>query len=152
MPSRFVSSRKFEKDLRIETRIHLQITHSYFTSMSVQNSLSTIHTEAFFGNLGAFATTVGVALQDKKVTLTEGMGIAIALVPFGDSIQNFKGMTVPEVKDLYRSEVENIAQSFAKRFDLANDEVEAFIEDCVRYVLATAALYNSGSRLFGKAA
>ncbi|WP_338792299.1 hypothetical protein [Bernardetia sp. MNP-M8] len=120
--------------------------------MSIQNTLSTVHTEAFFGNLGAFANTVGTALQDKKITLTEGMGIAIALVPFGESVQNFKGMTVPELKDLYRSEVENVAQSFAKRFDLQDDEVEEFIEDCVRYVLATAALYNSGSRLFGNKA
>ena len=120
--------------------------------MPVENTLSTVHTEAFFGNLGAFATTVGVALQDKKVTLTEGMGIAIALVPFGDSVQNFKSHTVAEVKDLYRNEVENVAQSFAKRFGLENKEVEIFVEDCVRYVLATTALYNSGRRLFGKAA
>lgn len=120
--------------------------------MSAQNTLSTVHTEAFFQNLGSFATTAGVALQDGKITLTEGFGMALALVPFGDSVQNFKGMTVPEVKDLYRKEVENVAQSFAKRFDLANDQVEEFIEDCVRYVLATVALYNSGSRLFGNKA
>ncbi len=120
--------------------------------MSIHNTLSTVHTEAFFSNLGAFSTTAGVALQDGKITLTEGFGLAIALVPFGDSIQNFKGMTVPELKDLYRNEVENVAQSFAKRFDLQNDEVEEFIEDCVRYVLSTAALYNSGSRLFGNRA
>lgn len=120
--------------------------------MSAENTLSTVHTEAFFGNLGAFATVVGTALQDKKVTLTEGMGIAIALVPFGDSVQNFKGHTVPEVKDLYHKEVENVAQSFAQRFSLENKAAETFIEDCVRYVLASAALYQSGRRLFGSAA
>lgn len=116
--------------------------------MQAQNTLSTVHIEAFFQNLGSFANTVGVALQDKKVTLSEGFTIAIALVPFGDSVQNFKGQTVPELKDLYQKEVENIVQAFAKRFNLENDKVEEFIEDCVRYILATAALYNSGSRLF----
>lgn len=118
----------------------------------LENTLSTVHTEAFFSNLGAFSTTLGTALQDKKITLTEGMSIAISLVPFGDSVQNFKGMTVPEIKDLYRKEVEVVAQSFAKRFDLVNDEVEEFIEDCIRYVLSTVALYNSGRRLFGSKA
>lgn len=117
-----------------------------------QNTLSTVHTEAFFGNLGAFANTVGTALQDKKITLTEGMGIAIALVPFGESIQNFKSQTFAEIKNLYPNEVSRVADSFAKRFDLQNDQVEEFIEDCVRYVLATTALYNSGSRLFGSKA
>ncbi len=120
--------------------------------MSVQNTLSTVHTEAFFQNLGSFATTAGVALQDGKISLTEGFGLAIGLVPFGESVQNFKGQTVPELKDLYQKEVENIVQSFAKRFDLPNDQVEEFIEDCVRYVLASAALYQSGSRLFGNKA
>ena len=151
MVSRFAKPRKFEKDLRIkQSFIHLLITHFTSFHMSAQNSFGTVHTEAFFANLGSFATTLGVALEDKKLTAMEGVSLAIALAPFGESVKSFKGLTIPEIKNIYANEVARVSQSFASRFDIPNDNAEAFIEDCITFALAGVALYNSASNLFAQ--
>ncbi|WP_338769878.1 hypothetical protein WAF17_10770 [Bernardetia sp. ABR2-2B] len=113
-------------------------------------NLGTLETQAFFGNLGAFATTLGTVLQDGKINFTEGVQVAVALAPFGSSVNAFKDKTIPQIKDLYKAEIQKIVDRFKAQFQLANELVEEFIEDCISYALAGVALFNSGKRLFAK--
>ncbi len=111
-------------------------------------SLGTAETEAFFGNLATFSTTLGSALEDGKIDIAEGIQIAIGLAPFGSSINVVKDKTIPQIKDLYKAEIQKVVDSFKARFKLANEKVEQFIEDCIAYALSGVALYNSGAALF----
>ena len=113
-------------------------------------NLGTLEVQAFFGNLGAFATTLGTVLEDGKVNFQEGIQIAVALVPFGTSVNAFKDKTLPQIKDLYKAEVQAVVNAFIQRFKLANALVQEFINACIDYALSGVALFNLGSRLFAK--
>lgn len=113
-------------------------------------NLGTLEVQAFFRNLGAFATTLGDVLKDGTIDFSEGIKIAVALVPFGSSVNGFRDKTIPQIKDLYKAEIQAVVNAFIQQFNLANKLVEEFVSACIDYALSGVALFNLGSRLFAK--
>jgi hypothetical protein len=115
----------------------------------MSSQLGTVQTVAFFGQVANFANVVGTALEDKKISLSEGVQIAFELVPFANSLTNIK-TTFAELKDLHSDEVNSIVGIFSQRFDIKNDRAEKFVELCINAILSNLALFNEGKAMLSK--
>lgn len=77
--------------------------------------------------LAKITGAIDKALEDGKVNIAEGIGIAFKAVDLIGVIKNLKQARA-ELADLTEPEASELTEHFAKEFDLLNDEAEQMVE------------------------
>ena len=80
--------------------------------------------------IGKVAAKVDKALEDGKVSITEGVGLAFSLPDLIGVAKTMKE-AYAELKDLTSPEKDELVEHFKAEFDLANDKAEAAVEKIV---------------------
>jgi hypothetical protein len=82
----------------------------------------------------ALATVINIAektdeaLQDGKVSISEGVGIAFSAIGLIKVIKNIKSLFA-EYKELTEDQRTELSEWFAENFDLVDDNLEVIIEN-----------------------
>ena len=81
-----------------------------------------------------FGMALRDSLEDKRITVTEGVGLLANLVGFGTVLLNWREVK-EEYKDLDDQEREEILDHLKQAFALENDRVEAIVEESFEVLL-----------------
>ena len=74
---------------------------------------------------------VDEALEDGKLSLAEGISIAVSAVPSGAEVWASRAELVEEVKDLDDDEIIDLENFIAAEFDIRNDKAEKVVEKAI---------------------
>lgn len=74
------------------------------------------------------------ALEDKKITITEWVGLALDVPALVKSINNYKD-SVAELMDLSEAEAKELSDHVAKELELRNDHAEVIVEQIIEVIL-----------------
>ena len=74
------------------------------------------------------------ALEDGKVNVAEGVGLAFKAIDLIGVIKNFK-QAQEELMDLTSDEVPEIVEAFKQEFDIDNDKAEEVVETVIELAL-----------------
>ena len=87
----------------------------------------------------ALGGAIDKALADGKLDYMDTIHIVPALMKMGPAIENVKDIP-KELKDLSDAEIEELKTWIADNFDIANDEIESYIEIGLNVVLSIYSL------------
>lgn len=82
------------------------------------------------------------ALEDGKISIMEGTGIAFSALGLISVVKNIKPL-VAEYKALTEEDKAELAEWFALEFDLKNDNVEAIVEVVFTALLNLGEVFDS---------
>jgi hypothetical protein len=85
---------------------------------------------------------VDKALEDDKVSLSEGIGLAFELPGLFKIAKSYKNAWA-ELRDLSDDEVAELSDHFAQEFDLSDDDAEIMVENFVELLLSLASAFLS---------
>ena len=85
--------------------------------------------------LAKIANAVDKALEDGKVSVPEGIGLAFKAIDIIAVIKSIK-QAKEEIIDLTQEEIDELSAAFAAEFDLSNDKAEEVVETIISLVFA----------------
>lgn len=95
--------------------------------------------------LARIVGAVDLALADKKITLLEGITIAVKSAPALGALKTIK-QAKAEIMDLDGAEKQELSNHFANEFDLRNDQAENAVEGLVKLAISLSDTF----KMFGK--
>ena len=81
------------------------------------------------------------ALEDGKISVSEGIGITFSALGLIKIVKNIKSL-VQKYKDLTEEARTELADWFEEEFDIANDNVEAIVEDVFESLLKLGSVFD----------
>lgn len=80
---------------------------------------------------------IDVALEDKRVSIPEGLGIALSAVPWIGVFKNFPAISA-ELKEWDETKTNALVEHFKENLELRNKATEAVVEQAVEVLLRMA--------------
>jgi len=92
---------------------------------------------------------VDEALEDGKLSLAEGISIAVSAVPDGAAVWASRAELVEEVQDLDDDELIDLENFIATEFDIRNDLAEEVVEAAIDFAVSGVGLVLAVKALRG---
>lgn len=91
-------------------------------------------------DVAKFAMKIEEALEDKKLSFTEAIGLGLFAVPKAMNHVNDAEEIAQEMKDLDDNEAKELSEHIADKLDLQTDEVEGIVEAGFDWLVGTKKL------------
>jgi hypothetical protein len=99
------------------------------------------HLKSALGSVIRVAMTVESSLEDKKISVIEGIKIGVSAYQLFNSVRDLPVLKA-EYADLDLTEKEELMTYFAEEFDLKNNDIEGIIEEVFATLLQLSSLIS----------
>ena len=91
-------------------------------------------------SIAKVVSKVDKALDDDKISISEGIGLAFELPGMFKIAKSYKDAWA-ELQDLSEEESAELSAHFAKEFDISNDEAEIMVENFIDLLFSLASAF-----------